>query len=94
MSRDIDSEPAQLLNQSPHFGAARRNLLADLGPADDDRSVLHEQTYDAAKPHVRGLMFVRRPSPRPNCAGLSDAEIMRESPPNDKLAVQGLAMRD
>ena len=48
MSRDIDAKPAQLLNQSPYFGATGSNFGGDFCATCDNGGVSHEQTYDAA----------------------------------------------
>lgn len=84
MPSHIDSQTAQLLNETPNLGAARGNFLRDLGAADHDHGVLHEQAHDAAKALVRGLLAVgrRRAFRRfshTSFDGFADAEIMREA---------------
>jgi hypothetical protein len=59
MPRDIHAQTAQLLNQSPHFGAVGGNLLGNLGAADDNRSALHQQTHNAAETEIGSLWLVR-----------------------------------
>jgi hypothetical protein len=86
---DIDTKAAKLLDQTPDFRAVRGNLLGNLGAAHHDGRVLHQQAHDATEAQVSGLRLVRRghfgPRRLPaNCAGLGDAEIMRESPRNNK----------
>src|SRR5579863_4580708 len=89
MAGNVDAQSAQLLNQTPDFGPAGRNLLRDLCTADDDRRVLHEQTHDQSEAQVSGLKLVRarlhpRGFPYAHCACLADAEIICESQGNDK----------
>jgi len=60
--------------------------------------MLHQQTYDAAEVEIGRRQFVRygRLAPRrflPNCARLADAEIMRDSRPNDKRESEMRARR-
>jgi hypothetical protein len=77
-----------LLNQTPYLGTSRRDFLGDLGSANNDSSVLHQQTHDAAQPQIGGLWLVRGWSFSPrrrltSFAGFRDAEIMRELRPNN-----------
>jgi hypothetical protein len=56
--------------------------------------VLHQQAHDAAEPEIGGLGMVRRGrfgsrSLLANCAGLGDAEIMRELVRNNNRALEG-----
>ena len=97
MTRHINAEAAQLLNQAPYFGAVGGNLVCDLSAADNNRGVLHQQAHDPTETEIGGLWLVRRERFRPqrtfivafafaNCSGLADAVIMRESPPNNNVA--------
>ena len=82
MAGYIDAEAAQLLNQPPDLGTIGGNFLSDLGAADDDRGVLHQQAHDAAEAEVGGLRLMcggrRGPWVSPNCACVGDAVIMRD----------------
>jgi hypothetical protein len=60
MARDVHTQAAQLLYQTPHFRTVGRNFLGDFGSADDDRGVFHQQAHDAAQPQVSRLELVRR----------------------------------
>src|ERR1700680_31327 len=83
VARHVNPQTAQLLNQTPHFGAVGGDFLGDFSSADDDGSVLHQQAHDAAESEIGrlGLVGWRNSCPRSvltNCAYLGDAEIMRE----------------
>ncbi len=57
MPRDLDAKLAQLLNQSPYLGAAGADLFGDLGAADHDRGMVHQQAHDASQAGI-GLLGV------------------------------------
>lgn len=90
MSGDVDTHPAQLLNQPPDLRPARGNLFRDLRTADHNGCVLHQEPNDLSEPQIGWLqMWPRRAlrncymdsCPRltiTNCAGLGDAGIIRE----------------
>ena len=91
MAGHVNAQAAQLLNQSPDFGTAGRNFLGDLGAADDDSGMFHQQANDVTEAEISGLGLMRRRHPAPrkrltNCAGLGDAEIMRELRRNNNRA--------
>ena len=86
----IDSQTSQLLNETPDFRPAGRNLLRDLGAADDDRRVSHQQAHDQAETGIRLLRRWRegygaRGRAPANCAAFADVEIMRESRRNNNV---------
>jgi len=54
MAGHIDSQAAQLLNQTPDFRAVRRDFLRDFWCADHDCGVLHQQAHDAAEANIGG----------------------------------------
>ena len=95
--RHIHAEAAQLLNQPPHLGAVRRNLLRDLRSTHYHRRVFCQQAQDAAQANIRGLVlrsgrslrqgYGRAGVPRltrVNCGLLLDAGIMRHKIQNHK----------
>ena len=90
VSGDVHAEAAQLLNQAPDFRAVGGDFLGDLGAADDDGGVLHEQAHDAAEAHIGGCGWCGAGVLTAQTRGsrivpvLADAEIMRESPQNNK----------
>src|SRR5215471_6876093 len=55
MSGNVDAEVTQLLHQSPHFGSRGTNLLGDLGAADNDRGIAHQEADDASEASI-GLL--------------------------------------
>ena len=55
MPRDLNSQRAQLLNQSPDLRAIGADLVGDLGAADDDGGVVHEQPDDPPQAQIRPL---------------------------------------
>ena len=93
MARHIHAQAAQLLNQTPDFRAMARNLLRNLRPAHHHGSVLHEQAHDAPQAQIGGVGLMRRQRlgsrrPPPSCCALSNAEIMRELPPNNNRSLR------
>jgi len=93
MAGNINTGSAQLLNESPDFRAAGRNLFSDLGAADHNRRILHQQTYDQPQPEICRLLLRRRTRPwggsrhrfvLTSWTRLADAEIICEPPANDK----------
>jgi hypothetical protein len=61
MTGNVDAKLAQLLNQSPYFGAAGADLSRDLGSAYDDGGMGNKQTHDAPQSGIAlGREFVRR----------------------------------
>src|SRR5579863_3231794 len=97
MPCNIDTQAAQLLNESPDFRAAGCDLLGNLRSAHDDRRVLHQETNDQSQAKIGGQRLVSRfagcslgPAGsrwllRACCAWLADAEIMRESRGNNNV---------
>ena len=88
MTSDIDTEAAQLLNQTPDFRTIGGNFLRDFRSADNESGVLHQQAHDAAQTKIGGL-FVKRRSECPRQPTASDwcrprnVGIMRESLKNN-----------
>ena len=87
MPGNFNSQSAQLLYQAPHFGAARTNLVGDLGAAHDHGSVVHQQTHNPPQAQVRplrrGIVWPRATRPRslpesPSVASFVMQRIMRE----------------
>ena len=84
MPRDIDAQATQLLNQPPYLRPTGGNFLCNLGAADDDRRMLHQQANDQPQPRI-SLRHVARSTPVRDCvrrtsfAGPDDAEIIGES---------------
>jgi hypothetical protein len=66
MSCDVDTQRAQLLDESPDFGATGTKFGRELGAADHDRGVAGKQAHDAAKADVGFL-------PRRGAADLTSA---------------------
>ena len=60
MSRNIDAQRSQLLDEPPHFRAAGPKLLGNLGAAGDDRRVADEQTDDPPQANVGRLVGRRQ----------------------------------
>ena len=52
MARNVDAQPAKLLNQTPDFGSRAGDFLRNFGAADDDGRVLRQQAHDASEAHV------------------------------------------
>src|SRR5215470_17180984 len=52
MPLDLDAERAQLLDQSPHFGAPSADLFADLGAAHHYHRMIHEHTHDSSQARI------------------------------------------
>ena len=82
MPGDLNSQRAQLLNQAPDLGAAGADLVGDLGAADDDGGVVHQQPYNPPQTQIRPLrrktVWRGRPRPRtlpgiPACGCFPDA---------------------
>ena len=99
MPGNVNAHPAQLLNQSPNFRAARRNLFGNLRAADHNRGVLHQQTYDVPEPEIRRLLLKRRIGPYggfpcqlllTSWMRLADAGIIGESSSKDKSSAAKL----
>ena len=78
MSGNIDTEAAQLLNQSPDFGTIGRNLLRDFRAAYHDGCMLHQEAHDAAETNVGGLLMGCG-SYRARNAGLADYCCLRNN---------------
>ena len=55
MPGNFDSQRAQLLYQTPHLGAARTNLVGNLGAAHDHGSVVHQQAHNPPQAQIRPL---------------------------------------
>jgi hypothetical protein len=60
MSSYIYAQPAQLLNQPPNFRPARPDFFRNLGAADNNGGVAHEQAHDAAEANIRRLVHGRQ----------------------------------
>src|SRR5580700_7720481 len=77
MSRHIDSKGSQLLDQSPDFGARDAKFTGNLGTADHNGCVIHEQADNAAKACVSLLRRCRNLGlPRAGWRGLRDVGII------------------
>ena len=55
MPGDLNSQRAQLLHQTPDFGAASANLVGNLGAAHDHGSVIHQQAHNPPQTQIRPL---------------------------------------
>ena len=55
MSGDVNPERAQLLHQPPDLGAAGTDFVGDLGAADHDGGVVHQQTHNPSQSQIRLL---------------------------------------
>lgn len=83
VSGDFHSELAQVLHQSPDFGATGPKLRSKLGSAYDDRRMVNENSYDASQMNIAlwagrwwRLCFSLRST---FLCSLCDAEIMRDN---------------
>src|SRR5579863_5750167 len=86
MPGNINSQIAQLLNQTPNLRATCAYLRCDFCSAHDDRGVSDEKTDNASQPGVslcRSLLWQGHSCSRPPFwQRLLDAGIMRDGPRN------------
>ena len=81
MTSHVNSQPPQLLDQAPNFGAAGGNVLGNLSAADDNGGVLHEGVHNPPQAKIGLLDFLSTRSTF--WVRLSDVEIIREPQRNN-----------
>src|SRR5271169_195157 len=86
MPGNVNSQTAQLLNQTPDLRAAGPNLRCDLRPADNNRCVGDKQTHDTTQSGI--TLQCGRSCPRTSAwRRFLDAGIMRDEPTNSNRSV-------
>ena len=76
MARDVNTQAAKLLDQTPDFGTSGADFVGDFRAADDDRSVVGQQANNA--PETRVGFLGRGRNLAAGFGEALDAGIMRE----------------
>ena len=85
MPGNLNSQRAQLLHQPPDLGAAGADLVGNLGAADDDGGVVHQQPHNSSEAQIRLLRRKVRV-----VAGAPARERFLESRPVAALLMRGI----